>query len=73
MSNKKQELDKLIAEAESHKIQELKKDNLRLLKQLEKKRTYTFSSDNIKRASALEFLPRIKIRLFDCIKKRLFV
>ena len=36
MSNNKKETDKLIAEAESYKIQELKKDNLRLLKQLEK-------------------------------------
>lgn len=38
MPNKKQQedLEKLLAEAESHKISELKRDNLRLLKQLEK-------------------------------------
>ena len=38
MPNKKQQedLEKLLAEAESHKIAELKRDNLRLLKQLEK-------------------------------------
>lgn len=36
MAKSDKEINKLIAEAESHKIQELKKDNLRLLKQLEK-------------------------------------
>ena len=39
MANKKNDKDKLaklLAEAESHKIEELKRDNLRLLKQLEK-------------------------------------
>ena len=36
MAKSDKEINKLIAEAESHKIKELKKDNLRLLKQLEK-------------------------------------
>ncbi len=35
----KKEIEQLLAEAESIKIQELKKDNLKLLRQLEKAKT----------------------------------
>ena len=67
MPNKKQyeDLEKLLAEAESHKIEELKRDNLRLLKQLEKAKNkkadmidavYEAVSTNLRVGTNLKFL-----------------